>query len=203
MDPRRLPGAGGPFPRGDSGSVGSFDGGGSSSPTAGQPLLALDSHFDMGVALDRLEQLGYQLPEVLPPRFAYLPTRLVPIGEGRSLLHISGQVSRREGRPITGRTPDEIGIEEARAAARSCGLQLLAQIEAACGLDAIEQVAQLTGFVNCAPGFTEQSAVIDGASELLVEVLGEAGRHTRIAVGANALPGGHAVEIAAVVVVRR
>lgn len=93
-------------------------------------------------------------------------------------------------------------MEEAQAAARLCALNLLAQMEGAVGLDNVEQVAQLTGFVLSTDDFGEQPKVLNAASELLVDVLGEAGRHTRAALGTNALPFSVTVEIAAVVVVR-
>jgi len=133
---------------------------------------------------------------------SYVPTRLVPIGEGRSLLYIAGQVSAEGGKRLTGRCPDEVTVEQATAAARVCALNLLAQMEAAAGLDNIEQLIQLTGFVLSTDDFGDQPKVINGASDLLVEVLGEAGRHTRVALGTNALPFSVTVEIAAVAVVR-
>jgi enamine deaminase RidA (YjgF/YER057c/UK114 family) len=127
---------------------------------------------------------------------------LVPIGNGRSLLYIAGQVSVQDGKRMTGRCPDEVSVEEAQAAARVCALNLLAQMESAAGLANVEQVVQLTGFVLSAADFGDQPKVLNAASELLVEVLGEAGRHTRAALGASALPFSVTVEIAAVVVVR-
>ncbi len=133
---------------------------------------------------------------------SYVPTRLVPIGEGRSLLYIAGQVSAEGGKRLTGRCPDEVSVDQAIAAARVCALNVLAQMEAAAGLDNIEQVMQLTGFVLSTNDFGDQPKVINGASDLIVDVLGEAGRHTRIALGTNALPFSVTVEIAAVAVVR-
>jgi enamine deaminase RidA (YjgF/YER057c/UK114 family) len=133
---------------------------------------------------------------------SYVPTRLVPIGAGRALLYIAGQVSVVDGKRLTGRCPDEVSVEEAQARARACGLNVLAQIEGAAGLDNVEQVTQLIGFVLSADGFGDQPKVINGASDLMVDVLGDAGRHTRIAVGTNALPFSVTVEVAAVVVVR-
>jgi enamine deaminase RidA (YjgF/YER057c/UK114 family) len=118
------------------------------------------------------------------------------------LLYIAGQVSAEGGKRLTGRCPDEVTVEQATAAARVCALNLLAQMEAAAGLDNIEQVMQLTGFVLSTDDFGDQPKVINGASDLIVDVLGEAGRHTRIALGANALPFSVTVEIAAVAVVR-
>jgi enamine deaminase RidA (YjgF/YER057c/UK114 family) len=107
-----------------------------------------------------------------------------------------------DGKRLTGRCPDEVSIEEAQARARVCGLNVLAQIEAAAGLDNVEQVTQLIGFVLSADGFGDQPKVINGASDLMVDVLGDAGRHTRVALGANALPFSVTVEVAAVAVVR-
>jgi enamine deaminase RidA (YjgF/YER057c/UK114 family) len=133
---------------------------------------------------------------------AYVPTVLAPIGDGRSLLFIAGQVSAQDGKRLTGRCPDEVTVEEAQERAKVCALNLLAQMEATVGLENVEQVAQLTGFVLSADGFGEQPKVLNGASELLVEVLGDAGRHTRAALGTNALPFSVTVEIAAIVVVR-
>ena len=140
-----------------------------------------------------------------PPPVAvasYVPTRLVPIGEGRSLLYIAGQVSAEAGKRLTGRCPNEVSLEQAIAAARVCALNVLAQMEAAAGLDNIEQMMQVIGFVLSTDDFGDQPKVINGASDLLVDVLGEAGRHTRIALGTNALPFSVTVEIAAVAVVR-
>lgn len=132
---------------------------------------------------------------------SYLPTRLVPIGQGRALLYVAGQISVADGKRFTGRCPDEVTVEEAQASARICGLNVLAQIDAAAGLDNVEQVTQLIGFVLSADGFGDQPKVLNGASDLLVDVLGEAGRHTRVALGTNALPFSVTVEIAAVAVV--
>jgi enamine deaminase RidA (YjgF/YER057c/UK114 family) len=151
--------------------------------------------------LDRLRTLGYELPSPPVPLASYVPTRTVPIGGGRSLLYVAGQVSMRDGQLMTGRVPTEVSVEKAQDAARVCALNVLAQIESAAGLDRVEHVAQVSGWVLSADDFGGQPQVIDAASDLLVEVLGEAGRHTRAAVGANSLPRGVTVEIAAVVVV--
>jgi enamine deaminase RidA (YjgF/YER057c/UK114 family) len=151
---------------------------------------------------DRLRDLGLELPAPPAAVASYLPTRLVPIGDGRALLYVAGQVSIEDGKRLTGRCPDEVSIEEAQARARICALNVLAQIEAAAGLQNVEQVTQLFGFVLSAEGFGDQPKVLNGASDLLVDVLGEAGRHTRLALGTNALPFSVTVEIAAVAVVR-
>jgi len=127
---------------------------------------------------------------------------LVPIGGGRSLLYIAGQVSMLDGKRLTGRCPDEVSVEEAQVAARACGINLLSQMEAAAGLANVDQVAQLIAFVLSTPEFGDQPKVINAASDLLIEVLGEKGKHSRAAVGTNALPFSVTVEIAAVVVVR-
>jgi enamine deaminase RidA (YjgF/YER057c/UK114 family) len=151
---------------------------------------------------ERLRELGIELPAAPAALASYVPTRLVPIGDGRALLYIAGQVPVKDGRRLTGRCPDEVSVEDAQAAARACALNVLAQIEAAAGLDKVEQVSQVLGYVLCTPEFTDQPKVLNAASELLVDVLGDAGRHTRAAVGASALPGSVTVEIAAVAVVR-
>ncbi len=134
---------------------------------------------------------------------SYVPTRKVPIGDGRALLFIAGQVAMKDGVLLTGRVPSEVSVEVARDRARRCALNILAQIEAAAGLDNVVEIAQLTGWVLSTDDFDGQPQVINGASDLLVEVLGDAGRHARAAVGTNALPRGVTVEIAATVVVRR
>jgi enamine deaminase RidA (YjgF/YER057c/UK114 family) len=153
-------------------------------------------------ASDRLQSLGYELPRAPAAMASYVPTRLVPIGDGRGLLYIAGQVAIKDGQLMTGRVPTDVGVEEAQEAARTCALNILAQIESAAGLDSVVEIAQLIGWVLSADDFTGQPQVINGASDLLVEVLGEAGKHTRAAVGTNSLPRGVTVEIAAVVVVR-
>lgn len=156
----------------------------------------------MNAPIDRLHDLGYELPAAPAPMASYVPTRLVPVGDGRALLYIAGQVSMKDGQLLTGRVPTEVSVESAQEAARACALNILAQIDQAAGLDSVVEIAQLTGWVRSADDFDGQPQVINGASDLLVEVLGEAGRHTRAAVGANALPRGVTVEVAAVVVVR-
>jgi enamine deaminase RidA (YjgF/YER057c/UK114 family) len=152
--------------------------------------------------IDRLRELGHELPQAPAAMASYVPTRLVPVGGGRALLYIAGQVAIREGQLLTGRVPTEVSVEDAQEAARVCALNILAQIEQAAGLDNVVEIAQLMGWVLSEDDFGGQPQVINGASDLLVEVLGDAGKHTRAALGANALPRGVTVEIAAVVVVR-
>ena len=151
---------------------------------------------------ERLRELGIALPKPPPPSASYVQTRQVPIGDGRALLYVAGQVSAEGDKLLTGRCPDEVPVEEANRRARLCGLRVLAQIEAAAGLDNVAELMQVIGFVLCAPDFGDHPKVINGASDLFVEVLGEAGRHTRAALGASALPFSVTIEIAAVAVVR-
>jgi enamine deaminase RidA (YjgF/YER057c/UK114 family) len=151
---------------------------------------------------ERLHELGLTLPAPPTAVASYLPTRVVPFGDGRALLYIAGQLPVQDGKRMTGRCPIEVSVEEAQAAARACAISVLAQIEAAAGLDNVEQITQLIGFVLSTDDFGDQPKVLNAASDLLVDVLGDAGRHTRAAVGASSLPFSVTVEIAAVAVVR-
>jgi enamine deaminase RidA (YjgF/YER057c/UK114 family) len=149
---------------------------------------------------DRLAAKGLRLPEAAAPLAAYVP--FVRAGD---LLHVSGQVSRDDtGEVIRGSLGQDLSLEAGAAAARSCGLQLLAQAKAACDGDwtRLLRVVKLTGFVASAPGFFDQPKVVNGASELMVELLGDQGRHARSAVGVTALPLGAAVEVEGVFLVR-
>jgi enamine deaminase RidA (YjgF/YER057c/UK114 family) len=151
---------------------------------------------------ERLRELGITLPPAPASVASYVQTRLVPIGDGRSLLYVAGQISRDSDQVLTGRCPDQISVEEAARRARQCGLSVLAQIDEAVGLDNVIELAQVIAFVQSADGFGDQPKVVNGASDLFGEVFGQAGRHTRAAVGANALPLNATVEVAAVAVVR-
>jgi enamine deaminase RidA (YjgF/YER057c/UK114 family) len=147
--------------------------------------------------------MGIELPNPPAPMASYVPTRTVPLGNGLAMVYVAGQVPVQDGQvKFTGRVPNEVSMDDAREAAKLCALNLLAQVHAVAGLENIEQVASLLGFVRSAEGFGDQPTVINAASDLLVEVLGEAGRHSRAAVGANELPRGVPVEIAATFVVR-
>lgn len=141
---------------------------------------------------DRLSELGLTLPDAPAPAANY-----VPFVHAGGLLHVSGQVSAGPDGLITGKLGDDLDIEQGAAAARACALSLLAQVRAACDgdLSRLKRVVKLTGFVNSAPGFTDQPKVINGASDLMAQVLGDAGRHARSAVGVAQLPFGVAVEI--------
>jgi enamine deaminase RidA (YjgF/YER057c/UK114 family) len=125
---------------------------------------------------------------------AYVPTVLAG-----GLLHVSGQLPFIDGKLVTGRLGEDVSLEDGTAAAKACGLMLLAQAKAALGsLDRIEQVVKLGVFINSAGTFTDQPKVANGASELMVAVFGDAGRHARSAVGVPVLPLGAAVEVDAV-----
>lgn len=153
----------------------------------------------MSITEKRLADLGLKLPEAPQPVANYVPYLI-----SGDQLFISGQVSKNEsGAMITGLLGDTVSPEEGNRAARFCALSLLAQAKAALGdLDRVVQVLRLTGFVASATGFTGQPGVINGASDLLVEVLGNAGRHTRSAVGVAVLPLNASVEIDAIFKIR-
>lgn len=140
----------------------------------------------------RLTELGLTLPEASAPVANYVP--YVQVG---SLVHVSGQVARKDGQPLVGKLGAGMDVAAGQEAARTCALALIAQAKAACGgdLSRIKRVVKLTAFVNSTPEFTEQPAVVNGASDLLVAVFGDAGRHARSAVSAASLPMGVAVEI--------
>jgi len=141
----------------------------------------------------RLDQMGVTLPSAPAPAANYVP--FVRVGD---TLYVSGQISIDEnGDLITGKLGDDMDVEAGAAAAKRCALGLLAQVRAACGgdLDNLVRVVKLTGFVNSTGDFTQQPQVVNGASDFLVEALGDAGRHSRSAVSAAALPLGVAVEI--------
>ena len=147
----------------------------------------------------RLAELGITLPAPAAPVAAY-----VPAVEAGGLLHISGQISFAEdGGLIQGRLGEDIDLEGGTAAARRCGIMLLAQIKAALGsLERVNRIVKLGVFVNSTPDFVEQPKVANGASELMQDVFGEPGRHARSAVGVASLPLGVAVEVDAIVAVK-
>ncbi|MBX3357648.1 MAG: RidA family protein [Phycisphaeraceae bacterium] len=151
----------------------------------------------MSTAEARLAALGISLPVPASPVAAYIPTRLVPLGPSSGLLFVSGQIPLRDGRMLAaGLVPSQVPLETARECARQCVLNGLAAAKAALGsLDRIEAVVRVGCFVACEPTFTDQPKVANGASELLVEVFGDAGRHARAAVGAPSLPLNAPVEV--------
>jgi enamine deaminase RidA (YjgF/YER057c/UK114 family) len=149
-----------------------------------EPLMSLDA---------RLTELGLTLPDAPAPAANYVP--FVQVG---SLLHVSGQVSQNpDGSFITGKLGATLDAEAGAAAAQRCALSLLAQVGKACGgdFDRLVRVVKLVGFVNSTADFGDQPKVVNGASDLMVEVLGDKGRHARSAVSAASLPFGVAVEI--------
>ena len=143
----------------------------------------------------RLEVLDLTLPEIPLPVADY-----VPFLHMNGQLFVAGQLPFKDGKlAVTGTLAAGLDLAQGREAARLCALNILAQAKAALGdLDRIVQCLRLNGFVNAAPGFLDHPKVINGASELIVKVLGQKGRHTRIAVGCSSLPLGAAVEIDAI-----
>jgi enamine deaminase RidA (YjgF/YER057c/UK114 family) len=144
---------------------------------------------------ERLAELGFTLPEVVPPVAAY-----VPAVQSGNYVYVSGQLPIVGGELLaTGKVGAEVTAEQARDLARQCGLNVLAAIDALVGLEYVVKVVKVVGFVASAPGFTGQPIVINGASELFGQVFGEAGRHARSAVGVAELPLGAPVEVEAIV----
>ncbi|MEL7098158.1 MAG: RidA family protein [Pseudomonadota bacterium] len=145
----------------------------------------------MGFAA-RLQDMGIELPDAPAPAANYVP--FVQVGD---IVYVSGQISNGPDGLVIGKLGADMDVAAGAAAAKLCGLSLLAQVRAACGgdIDKLVRVVKLTGFVNSTADFTDQPKVINGASDFLVEALGDAGRHSRSAVSAAALPLGVAVEI--------
>lgn len=141
---------------------------------------------------DKLAELGVTLPNAPAPAANYVP--FVQIGD---TVYISGQISNDANGLIVGKLGDTMELDAGVAAAKTCAINLLAQVKAACGgdIERLERVIKLTAFVNSTGDFTDQPKVVNGASDFLVEVLGDAGRHARSAVSAASLPLGVAVEI--------
>ncbi|MDG1457754.1 MAG: RidA family protein [Pseudoprimorskyibacter sp.] len=140
----------------------------------------------------RLSELGLNLPDAPAPAANY-----VPYVQSGSMLYVSGQISIGSDGMIIGKLGDTMDVDAGAAAASYCALALLAQVRAACGgdLSQLKRVVKLVGFVNSTSDFTDQPKVINGASDVMVEVLGDAGRHARSAVSAASLPFGVAVEV--------
>lgn len=147
----------------------------------------------------RLAELGLILPEPAAPVAAY-----VPVVVAGGLAHVSGQLPFIDGRLVTGRLGEDVSLDDGYAAARACGLMILAQVKAALGsLDKVERVVKLGGFVSSTGAFTDQPKVVNGASELMALVFGDAGKHARSAVGVPVLPLGAAVEVDAILAVKQ
>jgi enamine deaminase RidA (YjgF/YER057c/UK114 family) len=145
----------------------------------------------MGRIDDRLRELGISLPPPRAPMANYVPARRVG-----NLVYIAGQVSGTADRDIKGKLGAELDVEQGREAARTSALNCLAALLTVVdSLDAVKQLVRVGAFVNSAAGFNQQPAVANGASDLFVEIFGDAGRHARTAVGVNELPAGFAVEV--------
>ena len=146
----------------------------------------------------RLDELGITLPKAAAPVASY-----VPVAVHGGLAYLSGQLPFIDGELVTGRLGEDVSLEDGIAAARACGLMILAQLEGArISLDRVERVVRLGAFVNSTADFTDQAKVANGASELMFDVFGEAGRHARAAVGVPVLPLGAAVEVDAIIALR-
>ena len=140
----------------------------------------------------RLAELGVTLPDAPAPAANYVP--YVVVGD---MVYVSGQISGDANGRINGKLGDDFTVEQGQAAAKTCAISLIAQVKSACGgdLDRLVQVVKLGGFVNCTPDFADHPAVINGASDFIGEVFGDAGNHARAAVGSSSLPLGVAVDI--------
>lgn len=150
----------------------------------------------MNKIAQRLAELGLEIPSPVAPVANY-----VPFVHSGNTLYISGQVSMAATGLIKGKLGADMSVEGGADAAKACAINLIAQMKAALNgdLSRVRRIVKLTGFVNCTPDFTEQPKVMNGASDLMVQVFGDAGRHARAAVGAPSLPLGAAVEVDAIV----
>lgn len=150
----------------------------------------------MSTIAQKLAALNIQLPAVTPPVANYVPYSI-----SGNLVFISGQLPMKDGKlQDIGKAGKEFSIEQAQQAARLCGINLLAQLNAACGgnLDRVQKCIRLGVFVQSAEGFTDQPKVANGVSDLMVDVFGDKGKHARAAVGVNQLPFGVVVEVDAI-----
>jgi enamine deaminase RidA (YjgF/YER057c/UK114 family) len=145
----------------------------------------------------RLAELGITLPKAAAPVASY-----VPVVVHGGFAHVSGQLPFVDGQVVKGRLGDDVSVEAGQAAARACALMIVAQLEAAGLLEKVERIVKLGAFINCTADFTEQPEVANGASDLMEQVFGDAGKHARAAVGVPALPRGAAVEVDAVVALK-
>lgn len=144
---------------------------------------------------ERLTELGIELPAVVPPLAAYIPAV-----QTRSLVYTAGQLPLVAGELThSGKVGADVTAEDAAHAARTCALNALAAVDSLVGIDSIKRVVKVVGFVASAPGFTGQPAVINGASNVIGDIFGDAGKHARSAVGVAELPLGAAVEVELIV----
>ena len=153
----------------------------------------------MPTAEERLRELGLTLPDVATPIANYVPS--VRTG---NLLFVAGQVPRKsDGSILAGRVGGDTDVDTAYQAARNCGLSALAAVKGALGdLEMVVRVVRVMGLVNAGTDFTQQPAVINGFSDLMVEVFGDRGQHARVAYGVGSLPGGAVVEVESLYEVR-
>ena len=147
---------------------------------------------------EKLAELGLTLPQPAAPVAAYVPVVI----DGRRA-YVSGQLPFVNGELVKGRLGESVTLDDGVAAARACGLMILAQLKAALGsLDRVEQVIKLGAFINSTAEFQDQPRIANGASELMAQVFGDAGKHARSAVGVPVLPLGAAVEVDAIVAIK-
>lgn len=146
---------------------------------------------------DRLRAHGIELPKAAAPVASYVPV----VVDGHTA-YVSGQLPFVDGELVTGKLGDGVSLEQGQQAARACGLMILAQLEAAGLLERVSHVVKLGGFVASTPDFTDQPKVANGASDLMVEVFGDAGKHARSAVGVPVLPLYAAVEVDAIIALK-
>ena len=149
----------------------------------------------MSLINQRLKQLNIEIPPAPSPAANY-----APYVKSNNLIFVSGQIPMINGELLIGKVGKNIEIEDAKKAARLCGIAIISQLNEATdlNLDKIKRIVKLGGFVNCIDEFIQQPEVINGASDLMVEVFGDKGKHSRFAVGANSLPRNVVVEIEAV-----
>ena len=149
----------------------------------------------MSLIDNRLNELGIILPK--PPKAA---ANYIPFKISDKFIFVSGQVPIKDGNFVIGKVGNTITLEEAKEAAKICGISIISQLKKATenNLDKINSIIKISGFVNCTNDFTEHPEVINGASEIMVDVFGEIGRHARFAVGSNSLPKGVCVEVDAI-----
>jgi enamine deaminase RidA (YjgF/YER057c/UK114 family) len=145
----------------------------------------------------RLAELGITLPKAAAPVASY-----VPVVVHGGFAHVSGQLPFVDGQVVKGRLGDDVSVEAGQAAARASALMIVAQLDAAGLLEKVERIVKLGAFINCTADFTDQPEVANGASDLMEQVFGDAGKHARAAVGVPALPRGAAVEVDAVIALK-
>lgn len=146
---------------------------------------------------ERLKELGLELPKAAAPVASYVPV----VVDGHTA-YVSGQLPFVDGQLVTGKLGADVSLEQGQQAAQACALMILSQLEAARLLERVAHFVKLGGFVASTPDFTDQPKVVNGASDLLFHVLGEAGKHARSAVGVPALPLDAAVEVDAIVALK-